>query len=94
MHIQAIVVLLRPDVFLANVGYSNRTVTVQELFTTMLVELAVEFCVDIMALNKEINKASIPVHEYRTWLTKDIVLAQVFAAGGTGLHTVFTFITP
>ena len=60
----------------------------------MLVELAVEFCVDIMALNKEINKASIPVHEYRTWLTKDIVLMQLFSALAAGMHTVFTFITP
>ena len=38
----------------------------EELLVTMVVELAVEFCVDAMALNKEINKASIPVQEYRT----------------------------
>ena len=60
-------IIARPDIFLINVGYSNRVITIEELLTTLMIELAVEFCVDAMALHKEINKASIPVHKYRTW---------------------------
>ena len=92
---KGLVIVARHLSFVLNVGYQNRPdLDMSELVTTMMVELALEFCVDAMTLRKEINGAGIPVHLFRLWLTKDIVMAHFFACPAHVMGTLASFFTP
>ena len=149
---KVLVVIFYPDRFVINLGFRGDAFVTWNIFTTLVVELAVELTVDGMAvslvrswstnpetysppfslhlyiyiypylplclvlylsqnhhlhspvaalltinigkMNKEVNKQHIPLHLYKTWLTKDIVISHIFTVINSVTYSFWGFITP